>query len=81
MARAAKKERKWKSLSKAVVINGRKKLYSLEAKGEGRGFISEFARKHDISNVTAFLALRGKTYRYLPMPASATAKRGKRKTA
>jgi hypothetical protein len=65
-AKAKKGERKWRSLTEKVVIAGRKELAKRTKAGTAKGYISEFARDHDITNVTAFLALRGRTYRYLP---------------
>lgn len=64
----AKVERKWRSLSEKDVSQGRKTLRAKTKAGTESGFISEFAREHGITNVTAFLALRGRTYRYLKTP-------------
>jgi hypothetical protein len=73
MATKAKKatkkaERKWRSLTEQAVSSGRKTLAKRTKAGTDKGFISEFAREHNITNVTAFLALRGRTYRYLKTP-------------
>ena len=77
MAARAKKQatRKWRTLSEQDVTNGRKKLRALTKSGKDKGFISQFARDHNITNVTAFLALRGRTYRYLKTPGVMISKR------
>jgi hypothetical protein len=62
---AKKTVRKWRSLSETDVKAGRRELAKLTKKGTEKGYISRFAEDHGITNVTAFLALRGRTYRYL----------------
>lgn len=67
--RSAKKgTRKWRSLTPDMVSAGRKELRKLTKAGNEQGYISKFAQEHNITNVTAFLALRGRTYRYLQTP-------------
>ncbi len=74
------KKRAHKTLTRISVALGRKKLAVLEKAGLGKGFITDFARKYGVSTVSAYLALRGKTYKDIPGAVKKRASK-KRKTA